>query len=119
MSDFLVQKIPWQTIDMKNRVSRAEEAIKREKEIGDNNDISLNKACAEMESLFIYQLFKEMRASIPKSGFISGGKGEDVYQSMLDSELAKELSKRSSLGLASILQSQLKGTGRKEITEKP
>ena len=115
MSDFLVQKIPWQTIDMKNRVSRAEEAIKREKEIGDNNDISLNKACAEMESLFIYQLFKEMRASIPKSGFISGGKGEDVYQSMLDSELAKELSKRSDLGLASILHSQLQT----EITKKP
>jgi len=115
MSDFLVQKIPWQTIDMKNRVSRAEEAIKRKKETGDNNDASLNKACAEMESLFIYQLFKEMRATIPKSGFISGGRGEDVYQSMLDSELAKELSKRNDLGLGSILQSQLQ----KNIIKKP
>jgi flagellar protein FlgJ len=100
---------------MKNRLNRAEEAIKKEKKAGGNSDAALNRACAEMESLFIYQLFKEMRATIPKSGFISGGRAEEVYRSMLDSELAKELAKRNGLGLAPMLRSQLQ----KEITKKP
>ncbi len=115
MPDFSVQRIPFQTINMKNRLSRAEEAIKKGKKAGGNSDAALNRACAEMESLFIYQLFKEMRSTIPKSGFISGGRAEEVYRSMLDSELAKELAKRNGLGLASMLRSQLQ----KEITKKP
>ncbi|WDN90016.1 flagellar protein FlgJ [Desulfosarcina sp. BuS5] len=115
MPDFSVQRIPFQAINMKNRLCRAEEAIKKEKKAGGNSDAALNRTCVEMESLFICQLFKEMRATIPKSGFISGGRAEEVYRSMLDSELAKELAKRNGLGLAPMLRSQLQ----KEIIKKP
>ena len=115
MPDFSVQKIPWQTINMKNRLSRAEASIKKERKTGDNSDAELTGACVEMESLFINQLFKEMRATIPKSGFISGGRAEEIYRSMLDSELAKELAKRNGLGLAPMLRSQLQN----EITKQP
>lgn len=115
MPDFSVQKIPWQTINIKNKLSKVEANIKKIKNSHGNSEASLTRACAEMESLFINQLFKEMRATIPKSGFISGGRAEEVYQSMLDSELSKKLSKRSDLGLAAILRSQLE----QKITEKP
>ncbi len=119
MSDFSIHGLAAQTVNqasnMNNRLSRAEEIIKSGKQAGHDNDDAITKTCADMESLFIYQLFKEMRATIPKSGFISGGRAEEVYRSMLDSELAKELAKRNDLGLASMLRSQM----RKDIAKKP
>ena len=63
----------------------------------------LKKACSEMESLFINHLLKEMRNTIPKSGFIGGGVAEEIYTSMSDSQLAKELSSKGGIGLSSYL----------------
>jgi flagellar protein FlgJ len=71
------------------------------------NNPQLRKACSDLESLFISYLLKEMRATIPKSGFISGGRAEEIYTSMLDSELAKELSSKGGIGLSSVLLHQL------------
>lgn len=64
-------------------------------------------ACKEMESMFIQNMFKEMRASIPKSGLLSGGKSEEMFTDMLDAELAKSFSASGGIGLASIVQNQL------------
>lgn len=71
------------------------------------NDLKMKEACLEFESMFIYYLLKEMRATVPKSGFISGGKAEDCYTSLLDQELAKELSSKGGIGLASLMRGQL------------
>lgn len=71
------------------------------------SDARLKEACFELESLFINYLLKEMRATIPKSGFISGGKAEEIYTSMLDSQLAKEMASRGGIGLSSLLCDQL------------
>ena len=48
-----------------------------------------------------------MRASIPKSGLISGGKAEEMFTDMLDAEMAKSLSSSGGIGLASMMQRQL------------
>ena len=66
-------------------------------------DPRLETACAELESLFISYLLKEMRATIPKSGFLDGGKAEEIYTSMLDAHLAKELALKGGIGLASVI----------------
>ncbi len=73
------------------------------------SDTQLKEACFELESLFINYLLKEMRATIPKSGFISGGKAEEIYTSMLDSQLAKEMASSGGIGLSSLLRDQLGG----------
>lgn len=70
----------------------------------DKKDIKA--ACCEFESLFIYQLFKEMRATIPNSGFIQRGMAEEIYTSLLDSQVAKELASQRGIGLSSILYEQ-------------
>jgi flagellar protein FlgJ len=67
----------------------------------------LRDACRQMESLFIHHLFKEMRATIPKSGFISGGRAEEIYTSMLDAEMATKISTRGGIGLSEMLLHQL------------
>jgi peptidoglycan hydrolase FlgJ len=71
------------------------------------NTLKMKEACLEFESMFIYYLFKEMRATIPKCGFITGGKAEAYYTSLLDQELAKELSSKGGIGLASLMRGQL------------
>lgn len=72
----------------------------------------LKEACAEFESLFIYQLMKQMRKTIVKSGLTGGGKGEEIFTSMMDEELSKQMSSRQGLGLKDVLIEQL--TGRRE-----
>ena len=79
----------------------------------------LRHACSELESLFIFHLFKEMRATIPKTGFLSGGKGEELYTSMLDAQVARELAAERGMGLSRLLVERLEGkTGPEEEGDK-
>ena len=50
------------------------------------NDPELLETCRQMESLFIYHLFKEMRATVHQAGFISGGRAEEKGISALFSK---------------------------------
>jgi len=70
-------------------------------------DRHLDNTCAELESLFIHQLLKQMRAAIPKSDLMGGGQAEELYTAMLDGETAKELAARGGIGLAALLKDQL------------
>ena len=72
-------------------------------------DRQLRAACDEMESLFVNYLLKEMRATIDKSGFISGGRAEEIFTSMLDVELSRKISFTRGIGLSAILMEQLGG----------
>jgi peptidoglycan hydrolase FlgJ len=70
-------------------------------------DPRLHSACTEMESLFVNYLIQQMRATINKSGFISGGRAEEIFTSMLDVELSRKISAAGGIGLSSILEEQL------------
>jgi flagellar protein FlgJ len=70
-------------------------------------DSELKAACQEMESLFVNHLFKEMRATIHQSGLISGGRAEEIFTSMLDSEMSRKISASRGIGLSQILFEQL------------
>ena len=75
--------------------------------VGARTDAELRKACEELESVFLEQLLKEMRRTVPKDDLFSGGRGEDVFQSMFDQEIAKKMAGRGGIGLAEILVRQL------------
>jgi len=75
----------------------------------DKDDPRLDAACAEMESLFLTHLLKEMRATVEKSGFIDGGQAEEIFTSLLDMELSKKMSAAGGIGLSAILLEQLGG----------
>ncbi|MFQ6110664.1 MAG: peptidoglycan DD-metalloendopeptidase family protein [Nitrospinota bacterium] len=64
------------------------------------------KLCREFESIFVYQLLQAMRRSLPKDGLFSGGRIEELYQPMLDEELARSVSLGRGLGLGEILYGQ-------------
>ena len=70
-------------------------------------DPKLKDACRDMEALFLAHLLKELRKTISKSGFISGGKAEEIFTSMMDVELSKKMSDAGGIGLSSLLIQQL------------
>lgn len=102
-------------VDSPTRLQRVLNAKKGATD-GSVNDPELLETCRQMESLFIYHLFKEMRATIHKAGFISGGRAEEIYTSMMDAEMAAKLSKRGGVGLANMLLYQL-GNAKTDSTQ--
>ena len=93
-------------VDTKARLQRVLNA-KTSRQADNGTDAELRDACRQMESLFIHHLFKEMRATIDKSGFISGGRAEEIYTSMMDAEMAAKISTRGGIGLSEMLLRQL------------
>ena len=111
MTDFLsAPKLPVNISDIaadaKERVQRLLNA-KKNRQAEKGTDAELSDACRQMESLFIHHLFKEIRATIHKSGFVSGGRAEEIYTSMLDAEMAANISTRGGIGLSEMLRHQL------------
>lgn len=56
----------------------------------DVEDKKLRSLANEFASIFMNQMFKAMRATIPEGGLIDGGFAEDVFTDMLDSEISKQ-----------------------------
>jgi flagellar protein FlgJ len=48
----------------------------------------LAEAARNLEGVFVAQLFKAMRETVPEGGVVSGGAGEDMFTSMLDQHMS-------------------------------
>ncbi len=83
-------------------------------EESDLRDRKLKKACKDFESLLTYQLLRSMRQTVDKCDLFHGGTGEEMYETLLDQELAKSMAGREERGLSEILYRQLR---RKEAPE--
>ena len=102
-----VQALQWQTLNQTGQLNQTIRSSASGSKTGPATGPRMKEACAELESLFIYYLLKEMRATVPKTGFLSGGRAEEIYTSMMDVQVAKELSQNGGIGLSAILLDQL------------
>ncbi len=73
-----------------------------------NKDSDLKVVAEEFESLFVYQMLKSAR-SAKLSESIFSNQGSETYESLLDQEYAKTLSKNHSFGIADALIRQFGG----------
>jgi peptidoglycan hydrolase FlgJ len=72
-------------------------------------DKKLRKACRDFEAIFLFNLFKEMRQTIPRSGLLSSAPGKETFQMMFDQKVAEDLSGRGEgMGLQKMLYDQLR-----------
>ena len=67
----------------------------------------LMEACKEFEGILLNIVYKQMKATVPKSNLVPSDYGRDIFEEMLDEEIAKEASPGSGLGLADDLYKQL------------
>ena len=66
----------------------------------------LKALAQQFEAIFMNQLMKSMRETLPKEGLLSSF-SVDMYESMFDQEVAGEMSKGRGMGLADVLYTQL------------
>jgi flagellar protein FlgJ len=73
----------------------------------DPRKMKLKKACEDFESVITGYLFKSMRETVPQSDEGVDGQAKELYESMMDQAVAKQLSHRPGLGMARLLYKQL------------
>ncbi len=76
----------------------------------DKENPRLRKACQQMESLFLSQLLKEMRKTIPHDGAIPENNAMNLYQSLFDNHVADLLAQRQTVGLGNFFYRELLDT---------
>jgi flagellar protein FlgJ len=72
-------------------------------------EAKLRKSCKDFEAIILKQMLTTMRKSIPKSGLFNDNFADDIYQSMADDALAKDLAQNEGMGLGDTLYRQLSG----------
>ena len=77
----------------------------------ERDDAKLKQACRDFEAIFISDLLKIMRQTVPESKLISGGRAEEIFRDMQDDELSKDMSKSGGIGLSDMLYKELSGNG--------
>ena len=72
-----------------------------------SSDAKKWKAAQDFEALFIHQMFKSMRNTVPKDEEISTGRR--IFTEMLDEQIANTASRTGSFGLAQMIYKELAG----------
>jgi Rod binding domain-containing protein len=67
----------------------------------------LRKAAHDLEGVFVAELFKAMRATVPEDGIIGPAQGQELFQGMMDDRVAELYAGRSRSGLGEALYRQL------------
>jgi peptidoglycan hydrolase FlgJ len=68
----------------------------------------LRAAAQQLESVFVEQLFKAMRATVPQGeGIVTASSGEELFTGLMDQHLAAETPAQWSSGIADALYRQL------------
>lgn len=93
-------------IDPRQLLSQATSDVKQLQQ-KKRNAQGLHDAMQQFEAIFIQQMFKDMRNTIPQGGVLERGNAEDTYTQMLDAEVAKRMAERGGIGLAELMLQQL------------
>lgn len=70
-------------------------------------DKKLQSACEGFEEMFLNLMYSKMRDTVPENKLFGSSNGEKIMQSMLDSEMTKQMAKAGGVGLADMLYTQL------------
>ncbi len=68
---------------------------------------ALEQKAREFEAIFVQQVFKTMRRTVPGGGLLERGQAEEIYTELQDLEAARQLTSQRSIGLAEMLVEQL------------
>jgi flagellar protein FlgJ len=72
-----------------------------------DREIQLRRLSQELEGLFIRQLFRAMRGSLPEGGLLERSSGEELFTSLMDDQLASLAAQKMERGLGEALYRQL------------
>ena len=67
----------------------------------------LKDLAEQFEAIFIQQMYKEMRRTIPDNGLIERGNADEIYQQLQDREAARITASQGGIGLAELMLQQM------------
>jgi len=70
------------------------------------DDAELKQVCKEFEGIFVNMLYKQMRATVPKSDYLQSDSATEIYNSMLDDKLSESASQKG-IGLGDMMYKQM------------
>ncbi len=68
---------------------------------------SLRQSTRDFETLFVTEMFKAMRKTVPDGGLFGKDTSTEMYTEMLDMETAKTVTKGKGLGIAEAMYNQM------------
>lgn len=69
----------------------------------------LRQAARDLEGVFVEQMFKAMRETVPEGGVVDGGSGEEMFSTLLDQRLSAAVPGGWERGLSAALYRELAG----------
>ena len=87
-------------------MSNFEESL--QKAFDDNDKKRLKEVSQDFESVFMGIIYKEMRATIQKSDLFPESNATQIFESMLDDEIAKKASNAGGIGLGDMIYNHMK-----------
>jgi flagellar protein FlgJ len=94
-------------IDPKLILSQSVDPANQVKKLNRNNPAELKKTCQEFEAIFIRTLIKSMRATVPDGGLLEKNTDSEVFEELMDVEVANQTARRGEFGIADALFRQL------------
>jgi flagellar protein FlgJ len=74
-----------------------------------DDEKKLRKSVDDLQGLFVAQLYKAMRDTVPQDeGIVSGGSGEEIFTGLMDEHIAADTPKHWSGGISEALYRQLR-----------
>ena len=71
-------------------------------------DAKLHKVSHQLDGVFVQQMYKSMRSTVPSGGIADGGAGEEMFTGLLDEHVAADTPQRWKHGLSESIFRQLK-----------
>ena len=88
------------------------ERLRNESSFGKlGSEKGIEKVSRDFESVFLHKLLTAMRKTVPKSGLLDSF-ASDMYQSMMDEEIAKEMSMKKGMGMGEMIYNELSNINR-------
>ncbi len=79
-------------------------AVKKHKDLE-----SLRESTREFEALYVMEMYKSMRKTIPENGLFPQNTSSKMFQEMMDMELARDTAKGDGMGIGLAMYNQMKG----------
>ncbi len=92
---------------MINRVESSPISLGEHKKSLKEKKEELKKACEDFESIFINEMFKEMRKTSFGNGIIQKTQEYKLWEDMLYQKVSKEMAESGGIGLSKLLYKQL------------
>jgi Rod binding domain-containing protein len=103
----LIKRTETQNILFSQLTDKNLESMRNQSKFGQiDSEKDMEKVARDFESIFVNKLFESMRKGVPKSGLLDSS-AMKMYQSMMDQEMAKNMSKRKGMGIGEMVYKDL------------